>query len=1108
MQHLLFGTETNYLKLVIMKVFTPVFTPKQPVFLLILLFFFTGNLWAQQERTITGTVQSKDGTPLLGANVVVKNSTRGTITDARGNFTLDVNEDDETIVISYVGYESLEVNIVNQQRIMVSLVESAELEEVVITALGVAREEKALGYSVQKLDKKAINSMQTPNMINNISGKIAGVYITSGSAGPAASANITIRGESSLTGNSQALFVVNGIPITNGLYSPGDGLNGSTTIDFGNAAQIVNSHDIESVSVLKGPAAAALYGSRAANGVILITTKKGTQSDGFGVELNTATYFESPLKLPDYQNEYGFGGYGKFSYNDGATYTGDYYDAFGENWGPRMDGTPIKQWNSGGEPVPFTPAEGNVRNFFQTGVLTTNNVAINQSSSQGNFRLSYTNMYRRGVVPNTNLKRNTLYSNISRNLFDGKLEVSINTMYVGNNSDNVPNAGYDESSSIMYVWLWYPRQVGVDELTDYWKEGRENVQQRYVEELWGNNPWFIVNENTNSFQEQRLIGDARATYHFTDQFNLRVRYGLDLKNEQRQFRRATSTKGVPFGSYREDEITFTESNAEFLLSYNTSRDGGSPLTLDLKAGGNIMRQESNMLIANNPQLLQPGVFTLTNNRSNILVDNPRARKGINSLYGMATLAYQRFLYLDVTARNDWSSTLPPENNSYFYPSVSLSAVLSEAMDLPASSSISFLKVRGAYAQVGNDTDPYLLRSFYNPRALFGSFPAYSVSSFAANPDLRPERTNSWEIGLDSRFFVGRFGFDVTYYDMLSKDQIISLPVAFTTGKDTRLVNAGEISNKGIEFQLYSEPVRRSDFVWTSILNLGHNRAIVESLPEGVKESYPLVADVYPGDEGSADMELVAAEGQPLGLIRGLIFERDDQGRIIHEDGLPVLTEDKHSVGTYQPDLRIGWQNTFSYRNWTLNVLFDGQIGGKLYSRSHAMNNTGGTITNYDDPKLDRSTLEGREIYDITYDTNGEPVYSLVEEGGIIGEGVMYDGDGNLTENSVRVPVRDYFYKYYGNWFNRDNVEAATFDATYIKLRELKLTYLLPVGVTDRIGISRASVSVVGRNLLLFSQYPTVDPETYSIRNGRFVNGYESTQLPSLRSYGFSLNLMF
>jgi TonB-linked SusC/RagA family outer membrane protein len=1078
-----------------------------------------------QGKTIRGTVTDDSGEALIGANVLVKGGSRGTVTDLDGKFSLKVRESDQVLVISYVGYATLEVPIPGTTDFNFVLSESVELEQIVVTALGVERSEKALGYAVQEIEGSEISQVKPTNLANALAGKVSGVYITGSGNGPTASTNVTIRGQSSLTGSSQALFVVNGIPITNGLFSPGDGLNGSTTIDFGNASQIISPDDIASISVLKGPAAAALYGSRAANGVILVTTKTGKASDGWGVEINSNVSMETILRLPDFQNEYGFGGYGFYSYNGGTTYTAGgngakYYDAFGENWGPRLDGTPIVQWDSDGEPVPFTPAENNVRNFFRTGITSINNLAISNSTKTSDFRLSYTNTSRRGIVPNSNLNRNAFFTSMGKSMFDSKLELRLNTMYVRSSSDNVPNAGYDESSSVMYGWLWYPRQVPIEDLEDYWKPGQENEQQRYVEELWVNNPWLVANENTNAFQENRIIGNARLLYHFTDNLNLRFRFGADIKDDQRQYRRATSTKAVLFGSYREDELSFSETNTELLLSWNSERS--KRFVVDLKAGGNIMRQQSNILSAFNPQLLQPGVFTLTNNRSDILVENPRAQKGINSLFGLASFSFDNFLYLDISGRNDWSSTLPAGNNSYFYPSVSLSALVSEMLDIPTTSALSFLKLRAAYAEVGSDTGPYQLRNFYEPEPLFGSYPAFSVSAFAANPDLRPERTSALEFGLDLRFADSRLGLDLAYYDMLSEDQIIFLPVATTSGKQTRLANAGAIRNRGVELSLYAQPVRTNNFSWDITLNRGHNRAIVEELPAGIEDSYPIIPDVYPGDEGSANMELVAIEGELLGQIWGLGFLRDADGNIVHDNGLPLLTKDKVSAGSYQPDLRAGLYNTFSVGNFSLGILFDGQFGGKIYSRTHALMNTGGTITNNDDPLLPLSTLDGRDDYDITYDNDGNPVYTGDPGQGVIGPGVQlagYDENGNpLTDaegnvltsgaNATAAPTRDYFYAYYGNGFNRDNVEAATYDATYIKLREMRLSYRLPQSALDNLGMSNVSLSLIGRNLLLFTQVPSIDPETYSIRNGLFVNGFESTQLPSTRSFGIALNASF
>lgn len=1066
------------------------------------------------QTLIKGTVtDAKTGEGLISANVYLKsNPSKGVVTDFDGKYSITVPKKAKgTLVFSYIGYAKKAVPIKGRMMIDVAMSESISLDEVVVTGLSISRDKKSLGYAVQEIEGKQISEVQSTNFTNALAGKVAGVFVTGSSNGPTASANVTIRGESSLSGKNQALFVVNGIPITNGLYSPGDGLNGSTTIDFGNASQVINSDDIASVSILKGPAASALYGSRAANGVILITTKTGENESkkGWLVDVNSNTNFETILKLPDFQNEFGAGGYGRYSYENGVTYTGDYYDAFGENWGPRLDGTPIKQWDSNGEAVPFTPSPGNVRNFFQTGITSTNNIAIANASESGDFRLSYTNTTRQGIVPNTNLKRNTFSASMGQKMMGDRLNVRLNAMYVRGASDNVPNAGYDESSSIMYGWLWYPRQVPIDDMQDYWKPGLEGVQQSYVEEFWVNNPWLIVNENTNSFQENRVIGNAVVTYDIAPNFSARYRFGADVKDEQRQYRRAPSTKAVLNGSYREDELSFMETNNEFLLSWNTDRLNGSKFQVDLKIGANIMRQQANFLYANNPQLLlhgtDPSIYSLTNNRSNVLVENQKAEKGINSVFGLATIGYDNFLYLDITGRNDVSSTLPTGNNSYFYPSASLSAVLSEKMNLSSNSPLSFLKARLAYAEVGNDTDPYLLSNYYTPEALFGGNAAFSVNSLAGNPDLLPERTTSFEAGIDVRFLNNRLRLDATYYSMLSQNQIILLPVAATSGKNTRLVNAGEISNKGIEVALSATLITQANgFNWDVNLNLGHNRAIVESLPEGVKDNYPMVANMFPNDGGTAGLDLVAVEGELLGQLRGLTFQRDANGEIIHKNGLPLTSEEKSIVGSYQPYLRAGIYNTFSFNNLSIGFLFDGSFGGKIFSRTHALMNTSGTITNNNDPNFPISTLEGREIYDISYDGNGNPVYDLIEASGIVGPGVDIDGGTNNTA----VSTRDYFYAYYGNGFRRDNIESALFDASYVKLREVRIAYQFNNDLISNLAFENLSVAFVGRNLLLFSEVPSVDPETFSIRNGRFVNGFESTQLPSTRNIGISLNATF
>ncbi len=1078
---------------------------------------------AQAQLEVSGTVTDKSGIALAG--VTVQADGTGTITNFEGQYSLSVPGTDDALRFSSVGYLTQTVTVGQRTEINVVLQEDiALLDEVVVTALGIKREERALGYAVQKLNHGELARIKLVNPVNALAGKVSGVYISGSANGPTASANINIRGAASLLGNNQPLFVVNGMPITNDLYSFDDGLNGSSTIDFGNAAQIVNTDDIASINVLKGPAASALYGSRAADGVILIQTKTGREATGMGIEFNTSTTFESLLKLPDYQNTYGFGGGGKYSYLDGTHYIGDkeYYEAYGENWGPEMNGQLIKQFNSDGRPVPFTPAKDNVKNFFRTGVTTINNISFSKYTEDSNLRMSYTNLYNKGIVPNTDLKRNTIQMGLGRSLMDNRLNVALNAMYIHSDSGNIPNAGYDESSSVMYGWLWFPRQVKINDLRDYWEPGQEGIRQRYVEDLWVNNPWFIAHENTNAFQGNRFIANTKLDYDLTDKVSIRFGYGVDMLNEDRQYRRAPSTKGVLLGSYREDGISFNETNAELLLGYSSGSGNFGDFGLDVSIGGNLMRQNASFLIANNPELklfgTGPSIYTLANARSGVLVGSQKTRTGINSLFGIATLSYRNGLFLDLAYRNDWNSTLVDpiaglngSDYSFGYPSAALGAVLSDLLQWPQSI---FLKLRASYAEVGNGAPAYAFGNTFTAQPAFGDQAVFTTNRTIADPDLTNERTRAHEFGLDVRLWQGRLKLDVAHYNMLSLDQVIFLPVGVTSGYDANLTNGGAIRNKGIELSLAGRVVNGNHFSWDLTLNAGRNRGIVESLPDGIESGrYSIVADLFPGDEGGADLEYVAEEGKLLGQLYGLGFQRGPDGRVIHENGLPLLTDEKVSAGSFQPDWRLGVYNSLQYKNLTLGFLFDGQLGGKIYSRSHALYATGGAITNNDDPNLDLSTLEGRTVYEVDYDAQGDPVYTQVAAGGVVGPGWKYDGNGKLVENDVVVPAGGagyvgYFYNYYGNGFNRDNIEAATYDATYFKLRELSLAYKVPVALCKKIGIPRMKLSVIGRNLLLFSKVPTIDPETFSIRNGTFINGFESTTLPTTRSIGFAINVGF
>ena len=726
-------------------------------------------------------------------------------------------------------------------------------------------------------------------------------------------------------------------------------------------------------------------------------------------------------------------------------------------------------------------------------------------------------------MPNTELSRNTFQTSVGKSLFNDKLNVQFNTSFVRSTSDNIPNAGYDESSSIMYVWLWYPRQVENKDMRQYWQPGKEGVQQRYIENLWGNNPYFLLYENTNAFQSNRLISDIDLSFELNKYANFRVHYGVDYVNEQRQYRRAPSTKVVLNGSYREDEISFRESNVEFLLSLNPTPDKKNILDLDLRLGGNLMSQKALTGIANNPELqifgTNESVYTLTNSRSGVLTESLRTNAKINSLFGLLSLDYDDWAYLDLTYRNDWASSLvnpnigiDNSNFSYGYPSISSSVILSEIVKLPYQ--ISFLKLRLSYAEVGNSASPYSFQNTFTPEVPYGSSPVFKTSRTISDPNLKAETTRASEFGIDLRFLNGKFNLDLTHYRMNSFHQIISLPVGRSSGYDFYLTNGGEISNKGIEISLETN-LGSSNLQWTNIVNFSSNRSVVESLPDVIQSGqYSIVADIFPNDPGSSDLEFVAREGELLGQLVGLGFQRGPDGQIIHENGLPLVTSEKVSAGSYQPDFLLGIYNSIRYKNLELNFLFDGQVGGRIYSRQHALLATSGSIVNDDDPNLPLNTLDGRTLYSVSYpDGSSTPNYTLVQEGGIVGPGLMYDDQGNLVPNTVQVPAggasyAGYFYNYYGNGFNRDNIESATYDASYFKLREASISLRLSSKVTQKLGLQTATISLIGKNLLLFTKVPTIDPETYSIRNGLFVSGYESNAIPSLRSFGINLNMSF
>ncbi len=1047
---------------------------------------FTVSIIGYSQVTFTGQVVDENNMPLPGASVVVKGASIGAATDFDGNFEIELPQGGETLIISYIGYIPQELETVGQTSATVILQpDSQQLDEVVVTALGIEREKKSLGYASQELNNDDVVEAREPNLLNSMSGKVAGLQITNSPSGLGGSARVTIRGDASLNINGNSpLFVVDGTPISNEIV--GSSGSGTQSVDYGNGAAEINPQDIESMNVLKGPAAAALYGARAANGAIIITTKKGrSQGSRLGVSFNTGVTIENVLMLPDWQNEYGQGNNQQFAFVDGSG--SGIADGVDESWGPRLDtGLLIPQFDSpradgtrGGDtfvsdapitPTPWVSNPDNTKDFFETGITKTNSIAISKSGEMGNMRLSFQNLDQEGTLPNTDLERNSLNFSGSLNVSE-KVKVNANINYVKTDSDNRPAVGYG-TESIMYLFIWYGRQLNTNNLRDYWQPGLEGVQQFNYNYNYHDNPYFTMYENTNAQDKDRIFGNISLTYDINDNWKLLLRSGRDFYRDFRERKRAFSTQRFPFGTYQEDNIFFEESNTDFLLSYDKTFN--EKWNVNISGGGNILRQKQDFTKSVAPQLINPGVYSFNNSRQAVQVSSNNYEKRINSLYGYARFAYDSKIFLDLTGRNDWSSTLPSDNNSYFYPSATLSAIASDIFKMPEW--VTFAKVRAAYAEVGNDTDPYRLRSFYqNERPFDGSTPILTESSLIPNANLKPEITSSYEFGLDLRFFQSRMNFDLTYYDSSTKNQIINISTDIASGYSSQLINAGEVRNYGFEAIASFVPVLTDNFKWTSTFNFSANQSEVKDLG-GVNFTLTSANGAF----------IQAREGGSISAIYGRGFQRVEDPnseffgqKIVNNQGIPIRTDDLVYQGDYAPDFTLGFQNTFRYKNVDFGFLLDTRQGGIVVSRTKTIGSTSGQLM---------ETLEGREA-------------------GIVAEGVVNTGTSEnpvYVPNTTNVDARTYNNRFY----ERDNVEAAKYDASYTKLREVTLGYSFPKKIIDRLPISNARFSLTGRNLLLWTDNPHFDPEVVGVSGGTLQPGIENMSYPSTRSFTFNLQVNF
>lgn len=1050
-----------------------------------------------QNQILSGKVYSADeklGLP--GTSVSIKGTSVGTTTDGEGQFKLPIPSGGATLIISFIGYIKQEVSITTQTSLDVYLKpEAGQLTEVVVTALGIQREKKALGYAQQSLSGKAVAEVRPSNVANALSGKVAGLRIQSGT-GPGSGSTIQIRGASSITNNNQPLIVVDGVPIEQ-----------TFSKRLGGGIGDINPENIKDVSVLKGPSASALYGSRAANGVILITTKDGSGQQGIGVEVNTNYTIERPWISPNFQNTYGGGNGYRTWYHDGwsgaitdPNEIAQYRAAYGpyapltgtegtdESWGAPMDGRLVRQWWTGTDVAPLTPMPGNYQDFWQTGSTWSNNIAISGGNEKGSFRLGLGRLDQKGIMYYNDYHRNNYKLNTNYN-FTPKLNVSLSAEYIQSGSGNRGYAGGQE-------FIWSHRQTDWNKLRNWRDYTDVHIQKAgdgnppNWQHTFFSNPYYLQEMLPNADTKDRLVGNMALTYKILPDLNLMLRSGTDLWTQTvinvSNFERVRNGSRV-YGAYSEEIMRRQENNTDVILTYK--KDITEAFSLSATAGALLRTNYYKRNYTNVGQLVVDGVYNLANS---IATQNTVAsrieRKESQSVFGAVNLGWQNMLFLDITARNDWSSTLPASNRSYFYPSAALSAVVSDMVPSLKNGVLSFLKVRGSLAQVGNDTDPYRLMPSYTAGTSWnGALPEFFEPTRKPNNLLKPEITTGQEAGLEARFFRGRLGLDVTYYSQITKDQIIPVQYSKATGYTDGIQNIGKMRNRGLEISITGTPLKlENGFSWDVSLNFARNRNTVLELLPGVLNN--LVINERRG------LTLEARAGQPYGTLYGYGFERVQSsdpsaayydptgqyaGQLVLNNGLPVRSTTQKILGNIQPDWTGGFSNTFSFKGFILSALIDAKIGGAMYDEGTANARWTGQYA---------ETAMGREE-------------------GVIGQGVSAvrraDGGYTFAPNATIVAAN----QYYGYNNPRNYHEAAIFDASYVKLREVSFGYQIPSAFIKRLRLQSARLSVVGRNVaMLFRNHPHADPEIDA--NGGNAQGFGYGELPSSRSMGFNLSLGF
>ena len=1082
---------------------------------------------APVPKLISGTVSDEFGQALPGATILEKGTTNGVQSNFDGNFNITVSKEDAILEISYLGFIAQEVAVKNQSILNIVLKEdAAKLEEVVVTALNITREEKSLGYSVANVESDDLTKTVTGNWINGMSGKVAGLTFDQAGTGPSGSVRVTLRGDQSLNyGNNEALFVVDGVPITSGITSTRSVSNyaqGDAPIDYGNGISDINPDDIASVSVLKGPAAAALYGSRAANGAILIVTKSGKKTKGIGITVNSSVTFDKAGYFPDFQTEYGNGsdmGQNEFSLweltpemtSDGIAIP-RHYSRY--TFGEKFDQNTLrytyasKNWETGEfTKLPWTYKDDWYKGLFQTGITKSNTVSISGNNGKGtSTRFSITDFKNEWILPNTGFDRKSISLSLNTPITD-RIKLNTKVNYTRKESDNMPGGGYNENNP-MYALTWGFNTNSINNWKDEYFQGRYNYAnwssqgsngQGLVFPSSGSfNPYRSLYEELNTQDKHRVFGNIGFSFDLMKGLTLDVSSGLDWSDEYRTQRRPFYTADYQNGFYREQTVRVIENNNEAMLRFTNNELAQGKFGITTLVGANNRTNEYYNSKISLSQLGEEGIYHTTNLPTGVIPDpyNYRTKKVVNSLYGLASLSWDNTYYLDITGRNDWSSTLSKDNWSFFYPSVAASILINQIFDFKSNAPwVDFTKLRLSWANVGNDTSPYSLDQYYSTSSYSGG---YTLPGTIPDPLIQPENVESWETGLEAKLFKNRISFDVTLYHSSTTNQIVSVGVDQITGATGLKINAGEITNQGLEVSAHFVPIRSKDFEWSIDATWSKNKNKLVSLQDGWDPNEPLQTDM--GTTIGSRVYVYSYVGEEMHQIYGRGFQRAPEGstyidengneadasgmHLVNSNGYPILDESPdRKIGSVNPDWRGGFIQRFRYKNFSLSANFTGQLGGHTYSVTNFALSYQGKLKN---------SLEGR------YD-------GLVHEG--VNAITNEDGTTSYTQNTT---VTNSIQTYYNSYiWNRNNTETNTFSNSYLKLKELRIDYKLPQEILKKTGfLNDLSFGIYATNLFSITDYPQYDPETGMLNGSNIYKGIESMSFPMTRSYGFNAKFSF